>query len=186
MSIAQKLVFEYFEYAIIVNMSKKALTNPTVLPPEEQQDREDMFSLVRFLEQQSTAVLLGPDGEQIKLPFEVFKTLMTVVEAMSEGNAITVAPVHKMLTTQEASQFLGVSRPTVVKLLEEGAIPFEKTSSGRHRRVRLTDLLNYQNILREQRRRILDEMADDTHQAGLYETAPEQYSDALKQARAMK
>lgn len=169
-----------------MSVSTNAVTNPTVLPPEDQQDHEAMVALVRFLQRQSTAVLLGPDGERVQLPFEVFTTLMTVVEAMSEGNAITVAPVHKMLTTQEAAQFLGVSRPTVVKLLEQGAIPFEKTSSGRHRRVRLTDLLEHQNAAREQRRRLLDEMADEAHQAGLYEAAPEQYRDALKQARAAK
>lgn len=167
-------------------MTTDSLANQTVLPPEGEQSREDMVSLVRFFERQATAVLLGPDGEQVKLPFEVYKTLMTVAEAMSEGNAITVAPVHKMLTTQEAAQFLGVSRPTIVKLLEQGAIPFEKTSSGRHRRVRLADVLEYQDVARERRRRLLDEMADDAHQAGLYETDPEHYLDALKRARAAK
>jgi excisionase family DNA binding protein len=88
------------------------------------------------------AALVGPDGTHVELPAEVFEVLREVVQAMSCGLAVTVAPHHTVLTTSEAAQLLGVSRPTLVRLLEAGEIPYEQPV--RHRRVRLADVLAYQ------------------------------------------
>jgi excisionase family DNA binding protein len=85
-------------------------------------------------------------GDRVELPAEVYRVLRQVVEALRQGLAVTVAPLTLTLTTQQAADLLGVSRPTVIKLLEEGAIPFERT--GTHRRIMLRDVLAY----REQRR----------------------------------
>ena len=65
-----------------------------------------------------------------------------------------------MLTTQEAAELLGISRPTLVKLLENGRIPFSKV--GRHRRVQLSDLLDYQKQVSKDRLTLLREIASDT------------------------
>lgn len=67
------------------------------------------------------ALLRGPDGATHSLPPEVYEALMVVVDALAEGKAVTVAPVNTTLTTQEAADLLGVSRPTFVKILDEGA-----------------------------------------------------------------
>ncbi|GGM59849.1 hypothetical protein GCM10011608_51160 [Micromonospora sonchi] len=85
-------------------------------------------------------------GDRVELPAEIYGVLRQVVEALQQGFAVTVAPRTLTLTTQQAADLLGVSRPTVVKLLDEGRIPFERV--GTHRRVRLPDLLAY----REKRR----------------------------------
>lgn len=85
-------------------------------------------------------------GDQIELPAEIYRALRHVVEALQQGLAVAVAPLTQTLTTQQAADLLGVSRPTLVKLLDEGKIPFER--AGSHRRVLLRDLLTY----REQRR----------------------------------
>lgn len=91
--------------------------------------------------------LAGPaPGDRVELPAEVYRVLRQVVEAMQHGLAVTVAPLTQTLTTQQAADLLGVSRPTLVKLLGEGAIPFER--AGTHRRILLRNLLDY----REQRR----------------------------------
>jgi len=58
--------------------------------------------------------------------------------------ALTIAPLDQRLTTQEAANFLGISRPTLVKLLGQGEISYERPAAGRHRRVRLNDVLDYQ------------------------------------------
>lgn len=84
--------------------------------------------------------------DRVELPEEVYRVLRQVVEAMQQGLAVTVAPRSLMLTTQQAADLLGVSRPTLVKLLDEQRIPYQRT--GTHRRVRLRDVLAY----REQRR----------------------------------
>jgi hypothetical protein len=88
------------------------------LPPE---DLSALLDLSRFLELHTEpALLLGPDGEQAPLPEEVYRILVKVVDALREGKVITVVPRTQRLTTQEAADFLGISRPTLVKLLEQG------------------------------------------------------------------
>jgi excisionase family DNA binding protein len=93
-----------------------------------------------------------------------------------------VAPVDQSLTTQEAANFLGISRPTLVKLLESGEIPFERPGAGRHRRVRLQDVVAYQERKRVQRRTALDELTREAADAGLYDSEAD-YTAALKAAR---
>jgi len=85
-------------------------------------------------------------GDQVELPAEVHQILLQVVEAMQRGLAVTVSPQSRTLTTQQTAELLGVSRPTVVKLLDNGEIPFEKV--GTHRRLRLTDVLEYRKARR--------------------------------------
>ncbi|MGH3911710.1 MAG: helix-turn-helix domain-containing protein, partial [Pseudonocardiaceae bacterium] len=89
-----------------------------------------------------------------------------VLEAMSQGLAITVIPQHTMLTTQEAADLLGISRPTLVKLLESDQIPYEQR--GRHRRLRLADVLNYQRTARADRRSRLDALVEAAEKHDLY------------------
>jgi excisionase family DNA binding protein len=112
-----------------------------VFPP---QDLTALLDLGRFLQQHAEpGLLLGPDGEQVPLPEEVYRVLAGVVDTMRQGKAITLVPHTQRLTTQEAADILGVSRPTLVKLLEEGKIAYEQP--GRHRRILFTDLLAYQD-----------------------------------------
>jgi excisionase family DNA binding protein len=90
---------------------------------------------------------LSGEGDQVEIPPGVYRILKQVVEAMKMGLAVTIAPQAQKLTTQQAAELLGISRPTLVKLLDDGRIPFERV--GAHRRVLLRDVLQY----REERRR---------------------------------
>jgi excisionase family DNA binding protein len=150
-----------------------------VFPP---QDLSTLLDLGRFLEQHTEpGLLLGPDGEQVPLPEEVYRLLTEVVEAMREGKVITLVPRTQRLTTQEAADFLGISRPTLVKLLEDGKIPYDQP--GRHRRILFTELLAYQQRQHTSRRAALDQMTEDASEAGLYQGNPQEYAAALKRAR---
>lgn len=146
----------------------KTSTNLDVtLPPEE---LEGLMNASRFLENSpAPAMLLGPDGQQIELPEQVYKALLNVVKAMSKRQAIAVVPIEKKLTTQDAADFLGISRPTLIKQLESGAIPYEKLPGSRHRRILLSDLLDYQSRKREQRRVLFRKMVRDAEEDGLYD-----------------
>jgi excisionase family DNA binding protein len=150
-----------------------------VFPPR---DLSALLDLGRFLEQHTEpGLLLGPDGEQVPLPAEVYQVVVEVVAAMREGKVITLVPRTQRLTTQEAADFLGVSRPTLVKLLEDGKIPYDQP--GRHRRLLFTDLLAYQARQRADRRAALDQMTEDASEAGLYGGTLEDYAAALNRAR---
>lgn len=150
-----------------------------VFPPK---DLDELLDLARFVDQHTEpGLLLGPDGEQVPLPAEVYRVLRQVVDVMRQGKATLVAPQGMLLTTQEAADFLGISRPTLVKLLEDGAIAFEKPN--RHRRVRLQDLVDFQARQRRERRATLDQITEDASELGLYDDPPPDYATALKEAR---
>lgn len=136
----------------------------TVLPGEPAQR---MVDLLVALKTHGRPALVVADGTHIELPQELYEVLVDVVAALSQGLAITVAPQHTVLTTSQAADLLGVSRPTLVRLLEAGEIPFEKP--GRHRRIRLRDVLAYQQRARRARAAGLDEMVRASEDAGLYD-----------------
>ncbi len=141
------------------------LRERTVLPPEE---LTSLTVVARMLVDTgpARARLVGPDGSQIDVPDELYGVLRDVVTALSQGLAVTIVPHNTMLTTQEAADLLNVSRPTLVRLLTDGEIPY--AMRGRHRRVLLRDILDYQNRTRHERRDTLDRMAAEGEEAGLY------------------
>jgi excisionase family DNA binding protein len=120
-----------------------------------------------MLEESERARLVGPDGSQIDIPPQLYGVLLDVVTALSQGLAISIAPHNTMLTTQEAADMLHISRPTLVRLLIDGEIPY--SMRGRHRRVMLRDVLDYRDRTHQQRRHTLDQMTADGEDDGLYE-----------------
>ncbi len=128
----------------------------TVLPPKEQQN---FAELLEALGSAGVSICDGA-GHAIPLPEEVRDAFFNVALAMSQGKGIQLVPHHMTLTTQEAADILNISRPTLVKLLETGRMPYEKP--GRHRRIRLDELLKYQEETRLKRRAAL---AEATHES---------------------
>ncbi len=78
---------------------------------------------------------------------------------MAKGNAVTIMPVHAELTTQEATDLLNVSRPFLIKLLEERKIPYRMV--GSKRRILAEDIMKYKNDIDQKRLNILDELANE-------------------------
>jgi excisionase family DNA binding protein len=138
-------------------MTRAVVVEPrTVLPPKEP---SNVSALLEALKSDGASICDG-GGQRVTLPAEVREAFLNVVLALSQGNGIQLVPHHMALTTQEAADILNMSRPTLVKLLEEGRIPYEKP--GRHRRVRLDALLKYQEETRIKRRAALREAAQDS------------------------
>ncbi|HYS40425.1 MAG TPA: helix-turn-helix domain-containing protein [Pseudonocardiaceae bacterium] len=143
-----------------------------VLPPTDPAERLELDELALLLTNISgSAAIVAPDGMLVHLPSAVYEVLSQVISAMRAGRAITIAPLAQRLTTQEAADLLGISRPTLIKLLEDGKIPFELP--GRHRRIRLDDLLAYRDRRRKERSNALDELIGQTEAMGLYGEEPE-------------
>ena len=115
----------------------------------------------------SRPALVSSSGEFLELPPSMYDALRHVAHALAEGKGVSVAPLSAKLTTQQAADYLGMSRPTLVRLLEEGEIPMEKP--GRHRFVRLHDLVEYQDRIRVSRRSALERMVEEAVADDLYE-----------------
>lgn len=93
----------------------------------------------------------------VSLPLSAFKLLVTILVQMAEGNAVTLIPVHAELTTQEAANLLNVSRPYLIRLLEDKKIPFRKV--GTRRKILFQDLMDYKQKIDTARRKVLDDLA---------------------------
>ncbi len=90
-----------------------------------------------------------------------------LLDRLSQGSAVTIAPVDAQLMTQQAADLLNVSRPYPVKLLEAGEVPFKKV--GSHRRILLRDILDYKGRDDERRDEILRELTREAEDLNLYE-----------------
>lgn len=134
---------------------------PVSASPEEQ---GELVELLRYLPQ---CKLVGPEGEEIHIPEATFRILERVVELLARGDAITLVRVGKELTTQQAANILNVSRQYLVRLLDEGRIPFTKT--GKHRRLRIEDVLEFKRERDRERRAGLDELTRMSEDAGGYQ-----------------
>lgn|SRR5690554_4823862 len=123
-------------------------------------------------------------GDRVELPAEVYRVLLQVVEALRQGFAVTVAPLAQTLTTQQAADLLAVSRPTVIKLLDEGKIPFERI--GTHRRILLRDLLAYRDMRRAEQYAALESTAVDISDEDDLDTTLEQLRKARRAVAARR
>ncbi|GAB4335686.1 MAG: hypothetical protein Kow00117_18650 [Phototrophicales bacterium] len=134
---------------------------------------ENDLALARFSIQQlshfskedntSTDGVVSIDSEEtIKLPAGVMNLLMDILSAIAAGQSVTIIPQSQELTTFQAADILNVSRPFLIKLLESGKIPYRKV--GKHRRIRLEDVMAYKQVADQERAAILDELVADAQE----------------------
>jgi len=110
--------------------------------------------------------IAGERGEDtVELPALAADLLVEILQNMAAGSAVAVLRKETELTTQQAADFLNVSRPFLVGLLESGAVPFRKV--GTHRRVRFDDLRSYKETTDDARRQALDQLAADGQELDL-------------------
>lgn len=168
-------------------MTAQALEQQTYSPTPE----EKVAEVLSFIEAHEAArgnhpgaryFLAGPsEGDHVELPESVYRAVRQVVEAMAAGKAVTVAPQNQMLTTQQAAELLGVSRPTVIKLIDQGALP-AVTPGTRRRMIKLDDVLACKARRRESQYEALMAMVFDDYAAE--DDSPEMIAEQLRRVRA--
>ncbi len=121
--------------------------------------RESARELARLLAEKPEAerAQVRMDGTDLIVPRQAISLLRDILAQMAQGNAVTVVPTHAELSTQEAASILNVSRPFVIKLLEQREIPFRK--AGTHRRIRYEDLMRYKARMDSDSREAMDALA---------------------------
>lgn len=116
--------------------------------------------------QEDRPQLRSAKGEAIDLPEPLFQILRQVTHILAQGDGVSIVPVHKELTTQQAADILNVSRPYLISLLDHNQIPFNRT--GKHRRIKFGDLMMYKRKRDAERRAQLAELTQMSEEYGLY------------------
>lgn len=111
---------------------------------------------VRFPKGTNFRLQIDDNGESLAIPASAVKVLLRAMTEMAQGHAVSLVPIQSELTTQQAAELLGVSRPYLVKLLDEDQIPSRKV--GTHRRVLYADLMKYKTEIDAKRMNALDEL----------------------------
>lgn len=141
---------------------------PPLLPTEQDSElaRTSSRLLAACIGRGPTARLRVIDGaDEIEVPVGALRMLVDILANMAEGNAISLVPIHAELTTQQAADFLGVSRPHLVGLVDKGEIPHHKV--GTHRRIYFRDLLEYRKERMGRSRAALDALAEQAQRLGM-------------------
>lgn len=171
--------FVYFEYnrpCIHHKVQDPAMTTAThpkmTLPAEREVQAavQGQRALAAYLETRTETqrIQIFDDqnqAHQVEVPTSALRLLVDILAELADGNAVKVVPVHAELTTQESADMLNVSRPHLVKLLEDGVLPFHKT--GKHRRVRFADLMQYKEARDQASEEAMAELARQAQETGM-------------------
>lgn len=127
-----------------------------------------LASVIEQLQSEQPEIEIEETNEKIKIPVSALKLLGDILKAMGQGKLISIVPIATEVTTQAAAEMLGCSRPHLVKLLEDGKIPFTKV--GKHRRIKFDDIMKYRNRMKEQQKKHIIDIMNLDEETGLYDT----------------
>lgn len=136
-----------------------------------QEELED-YRRLDVLLAETRARLVGPGGDAVELPSALARLLRTATHLLATNTIVLVSALDQQLTTQQAADLLGVSRPTLVRLLDEGALPHRRI--GRHRRIALADVVAYRERAGQAGRRIARELTQAGEDLGGYDVSAEE------------
>jgi len=145
-------------------------SRPPQLPPEDEIAQAKVASrqLARLMPEGRGPLQLVTDDnrhEMITIPPGALRLLVDILTQLGQGRGVSIIPEKAELTTQEAADYLNVSRPYVVKLVESGKLNARMV--GTRRRVAFEDLIRFDDEDRKTRRAALDELAKLDQELGL-------------------
>jgi excisionase family DNA binding protein len=101
----------------------------------------------------------------VPLPGRAVLMIVEFLDAMVKRSPVSIIPHEAELTTKQAADFLNVSRPFLVGLLDKGEIPHRLV--GSHRRVKVSDLMDYRKASDNKRRAAIARMVEESQKLGL-------------------
>lgn len=110
-------------------MTAAAAETEPIAPTDEERTKAQRLLAEFFTEPLCETQLIGPGGNHVCIPESVARVLARALDAMAQGNAVCVVPYETALTTRQAADVLNVSRQHLVRLLDEGAIPYHRTGT---------------------------------------------------------
>jgi excisionase family DNA binding protein len=102
------------------------------------------------------------DSPILKLPPKVLRLFADMLGSLAQGNAVAVMPKELYVSTQEAAMFLNVSRPYLIRMLDDGKIPYHKV--GTHRRIKFEDVVTYRDQRKKASHAALQELVDQAQE----------------------
>lgn len=133
----------------------------------EPDDLAEFVAAARKVIEQGVPLNMGAGRSSYQLSGDLAAAVVELLDAAARGEVLEVESLPAELTTGQAADLLGVSRPTVVNLVDRGELPARKI--GTHRRLRVADVLAYRAGAREHRRAALDELTAVSEDLGLYD-----------------
>jgi excisionase family DNA binding protein len=133
------------------------------------EERSRIEQLDNLYEQQPSAAsikVVGATGEEIELPESILTLLRQAVQVLARGDAVSIVPVQKELTTQQAADLLNISRQYLIRVLDRGEVPFHKV--GTHRRLAFSDVMEYKRRRDSERLDGFDALTQLSQELGLY------------------
>ena len=147
----------------------RRLSPPDMTAEEAEMARTAQRFIVESLDHSRAAsiTLTSDTGEapSISVPTKTLRLIADLLGLMAERRPVSLTPLNHEMTTVEAANFLNVSRPFVIKEIEEGRLPHRKV--GSHRRVAFSDLLKYAEAMHASQCQALQRLADNAAELGL-------------------
>ncbi|MCA9419012.1 MAG: helix-turn-helix domain-containing protein [Candidatus Omnitrophica bacterium] len=142
-------------------------TTTSLSPEEIRLAKENLEIFARQLGKKVITGRIGEKGKEsvFRLPETTVRLVVDLLSETSRGNPVAIMPLKTEFSTQQAANFLNVSRPFFVNLLEKGEIPFRKV--GSHRRVRFDDLMRYKKKTDKRSLEALDELVTQAQDLGM-------------------
>lgn len=138
-----------------------------IAPPPTTEAARELGQLFKENDSPITVLKAGAEAKQLEVPKSLYEPLCQLLEAMASGKVVYMIPEDYLMTTQQAAEFLNVSRPYLVKLLDQNEIPCVKV--GSHRRIHAQDVLEYKRKRDAERFKGLAELAVFHESEGFYE-----------------
>lgn len=146
-------------------MMASPMIEQTTIEPEASE--RDTYAQIAQVLAQPQVRILDPSGHETVIPPDLQDAIRTLADILAASKAVVVTALDKNLTTQQAADMLGVSRPYLVRLLESGAMPFTRVHS--HRRIKYADLLAYRERQHREAREYLAALTQLNEEMGFYD-----------------